>query len=227
MKSVYIVCLLNSRHWENISHDLEIRGYKGILPIIPKIKIFKNLKVGKVSYEYKPLLFEYGFLKMSSKKAYNRAFLRRLCKDIPGIKYIVKDTISIFPKKKRKRIDNAGDFDDFSKVATVSKENIERLLLIAEKNSVFNKEDIIQLSPGDYVILKNYPFEGIPALIGDISLNTKMATVHLYPDSSDILVKIPLDSILYSPYRDIEVPSDVVPINKETHQEYLLNNLTY
>jgi len=224
---VYIVCLLHPHHWENLSRDLEERGYKGIVPIVPKVKLFKNLKAGRISYEYIPLLFEYGFLKMSSKKAYDRAFLRRLCRDIPGIKYIVRDTFSMFTKKKRKRIDNSEDWDDFSKVATVTKKELQHLIDIAEKNSIFNKEDIIQLHPGDYVVLKNYPFDGIPAVIGDISLNTKMATVHLYPDSSDILVKIPLDSILYSPYRDIEVPSDVVPVNQSSTRDYELNNLTY
>lgn len=220
-KRVYAVCLLDMKYWRNIDQDLSSRGYRHVKAVIPTVSILKKVKAGKTYYEDYPLLFDYGFIKMPSRIAYDRVLLNKMRRDIPGIKCWVRDTFSIHPKKKRKRIDNAEDWDDFSKVSVVSREEIRRLKLISKENNVFNFKDIVSLPIGSYIILKGYPFEGIGAVIENISLSSRTVNVVLYPDTAMIHTCIPFDNLLYSPYSDIEVPDDKVSV----HKPVLENNI--
>lgn len=108
------------------------------------------------------------------------------------------------PKEKKARIDNPEDFDDFSKVAIVSKEEVKYYKRVSKQNRVYTSEDIINLKLGSYVVLKGYPFEGIGATILEVNLNLKLVKVALYPDSANIIVQIPMDNVFYSIYNDFD-----------------------
>lgn len=211
---VYAVFLVDSKHWRNINRDLRRKGYSNLRSIIPSVSILKKKKNGKVFYDKYPVLFEYGFMKMSTNKAYDRVFLNKLRRDIPGIKAWIRDSFSIHPKKKKKRIDNKEDWDDFSKVAIVNREDIRHLKKIALSNRVFNSNHLISIHPGDYITLRGYPFEGVGAIVEDISLADKTARVIILPDTVKMNLKISLDNLLYSPYIDMEVPEDFTSNHK-------------
>lgn len=203
-RNSYCICRLNS-NWHSVSKDITERGYRDVKAIIPTVKILKKTQAGKEVYDVVPLLFNFGFIRMSRERAFDRTFLREFAKDIPGISGWVYDTITLFPRKKRKRVDNADIFDDFSRVAQVSKRDVKHYREVAKRNSIYSSEEITSLSPGDYITLHGYPFEGLGAIIEDISLREKTVTVTIFPgERGSITVQLPFSNVLYSIYNDFE-----------------------
>ena len=99
----YCIIYLEDKYYENINSDLEKRGYDDIEAIVPTVTILKgSTSRGKSIYKKEPILFNFGFLKMSAKKAVDRNFLRLLVKRIPGIRGFLKDTTTLHPRKKKK-----------------------------------------------------------------------------------------------------------------------------
>lgn len=107
------------------------------------------------------------------------------------------------PKRKRLRVDNAEDFDDYSVVATISKEEVKKYRRMSRANKIFSVSDITRVAIGDYVVLRGYPFEGIPAVILESNLTTKMMLVKLYPEMDGSLeIEVPMENVLYSAYHE-------------------------
>lgn len=201
---VYCICRIDQKYWKKINEELESRGYKKVKAFVPAVKILKKSKAGKNIYEEVPLLFNYGFVRMKSDKAYDRPFLNKIKRDIPGILGFMKSPETMFPRKKRARIDNAEDFDDFSMVATVTKEEVKYYKERAKKNQVFSADDVVNVPVGSYVTLKGYPFEGIEATIDDVNLTTRMVTVTIYPERGSMVIQVPMDSVFYSVYQNYD-----------------------
>ena len=200
----YCVCRLDKKYWKSINEKLKDRGYKNIKALVPTVKILRKSKNGKNFYDELPLLFSYGFIKMPTEKAFNRQFLIKLKKEIPGILNWLRSTESMHPKKKKKRIDNAEDFDDFSMVATISKKEYKHYKTLSRNNQIFSADDIVNLKIGDYITLRSYPFDGIGAVVNGINLVTKMVTVTIYPENGSLAIQIPIDNVLYSIYQDYD-----------------------
>lgn len=201
---VYCICRIDAKNWQFINEDLASRGYKGIKSYIPSVKILKKSKSGKNIYQEVPLLFNYGFIKMKSNLAFDRQYLNKVRKDIPGILGWVKSLETMHPRKKKARIDNAEDFDDFSMVATIPRKELIRYKKLAKKNNIYSANDITRVNIGSYVTLRGYPFEGIEAVVEDINLNTKMVTVTIYPEKGSMLIQIPMELVFYSIYHNYD-----------------------
>lgn len=212
MNFVYCICYIDRKHYKNINVDLKKRGYKHIRAIIPEIKILKKSIKNKTYYEEVPVLFNYGFIKMPTENAYSRPFLIKLRKAIPGIHNWLKSTESMFPKKKKKRIDNAEDFDDFSMVATCTREEVKRFKDIARHNQRFSLEEMLNIQEGQYVQLKIYPYEGTEGKIISIDHEKQMVTLELYPTMGNFTVRIPIDHVIYSVYKDYDPDTFINPL---------------
>lgn len=197
---MYCICRLDRKYWHSIDKDLKSRGYKNIRIIIPTVKILKKTKDGKNYYDEVPLLFNYGFVRMTSDKAYDRQFLIKLRKSIPGISGWLRSLETMHPRKKKARIDNAEDWDDFSIVATLSRKEVKYYKRLAKKNKIYSKDDISSLHPGDYITLRGYPIDGIGAVVKEVNLSTERISLCLYPDRSSLEIQLPLDNVLYSIY---------------------------
>lgn len=170
--------------------------------IVPTISVLKKSRKGNNEYEDVPLLFNYGFIKMKSEKAFDRYYLNKLKKDIPGIMSFMK-SLDYRPKRKRLRVDNAEDFDDYSVVATITKEEVKKYRRMSKANKIFSVNDITRVAIGDYVVLRGYPFEGIPAIILESNLNTRKMLVKLYPEMDGSLeIEVPMENVLYSAYHE-------------------------
>lgn len=201
---VYCICRIDRKNWKYINQDLLSRGYNDIKAYIPTVKILKKVKGNTNVFEEIPLLFNYGFIKMRTDKAFDRQFLLKLKKEIPGIMNWLKSLETIFPKKKKARIDNYEDFDDFSIVATVSKKEYLYYKKLSKRNTIYSSNDIVNLTVGSYVILRGYPFEGISAKVLEVNLLSKKVNVALYPDRGSLEIQISFDNILYSIYNDYD-----------------------
>ena len=170
--------------------------------IIPTISVLKKSRNGNNEYEDVPLLFNYGFIRMKPEKAFDRYYLNRLKKDIPGIMSFMK-SLDYRPKRKRLRVDNAEDFDDYSVVATITKEEVKKYRRMSKANKIFSADDITRVAIGDYVVLRGYPFEGIPAILLENNLSTKTMLVKLYPEMDGSLeIEVPRENVLYSVYHE-------------------------
>lgn len=204
MKTPYVYCIfrLDRKFYKRINSDLKNRGYKNVKAIIPIISVLKKSRKGSNEYEDVPLLFNYGFIRMKPEKAFDRYYLNKLKKDIPGILSFLK-SLDYRPKRKRLRVDNAGDFDDYSVVATITREEVKKYKRMSKANKIFSADDITRVAIGDYVILRGYPFEGIPAILLENNLNTKMMLVRLYPEMDGSLeIEVPRENVLYSAYNE-------------------------
>lgn len=204
MKTPYVYCIfrLDRKFYKRINSDLKSRGYKNVKAIIPTISVLKKSRKGNNEYDDVPLLFNYGFLRMKPEKAFDRYYLNKLKRDIPGILSFLK-SLDYRPKRKRLRVDNAEDFDDYSVVATITREEVKKYKRMSKANKIFSADDITRVAIGDYVILRGYPFEGIPAILLENNLNTKMMLVRLYPEMDGSLeIEVPRENVLYSSYHE-------------------------
>lgn len=198
---VYTICRIDTKDWRNINHELVEHGYKDIKCFVPTLTMVKKTYRGqKKEVEEVPMLFNYGFIRMRSEVAYNRNFLFHLKREIPGIVSFLKSLDSMHVKKKRRRVDNAEDWDDFSKVATVTKKEFRHYMRLSGANQVFSLDEVM-VNVGDFVVMRGYPLDGMPAKVLDFNYPNKTAIVEIYPGEGSVLsMQIPLENILYSPY---------------------------
>lgn len=198
---VYTICRIDTKDWRNINHELVEHGYKDIKCFVPTLTMVKKTYRGqKKEVEEVPMLFNYGFIRMRSEVAYNRNFLFHLKREIPGIVSFLKSLNSMHIKKKRRRVDNAEDWDDFSKVATVTKKEFRHYMRLSRANQVFSLDEVM-VNVGDFVVMRGYPLDGMPAKVLDFNYPNKTAIVEIYPGEGSVLsMQIPLENILYSPY---------------------------
>ena len=233
MKTSYVYCIfrLDRKFYKRINKDLISRGYKHVKAIVPTISVLKKSRKGKNEYEDVPLLFNYGFIRMRSDKAFDRYYLNKIKRDIPGILSFMK-SLDHKPKRKRLRIDNAEDFDDYSVVATISRGEVIRYKHMAKANKIYSVDDITRIGIGDYVILRGYPFEGIPAILLESNLNTKKMLVKLYPETDGNLeIEVPMENVLYSAYHEsdeyklysTDFEKDISQIPDGSTEELLMN----
>lgn len=202
--SVWCIFYINNKAWKSINTELTKKGYVGIKALIPTVSILKKRQKGKDVHEEVPVLFSYGFMRMPLEKAYSRPFLNKLKRDIEGIQLWVKDTNSMHPKKLKKRVDNAEDFDDFSMVAIATRKEVRRFQRISKENRIYSGDEITSLKIGTYIVLRGYPFDGVDATVEDINLTTNQVTVLLYPTNGSMRVNLPLENVVYSIYHNYD-----------------------
>lgn len=225
-KYSYCIFYLETKYYKDINDRLRELGFsKGIKAIIPILKILKSTKRGKMLFEEVPILFNYGFLRIPTKMAFDRNFMNKLKRQVPGIRGWLKDNEPMFPKKKKRRIDNADDWDDFSKVATVPRKEVVRFKRLAKRNKSYSVEELMSLKIGDYIILQNYPFEGIEATIENIDYNERTVEVLMYPETGKLEIKLPFEDIFYTIYKNYD-PDKFIGEDKEFNpnqytQDYL------
>ena len=91
-KFVYCIFYLEKKYYQNTQEQLQQSGFHRLKAIIPMVKILKKTIKGKMQFVEEPVLFNYGFIKMPSEFAYDRQFLNKVKKAVPGIHHWLKDT---------------------------------------------------------------------------------------------------------------------------------------
>lgn len=204
-KFVYCIFYLEKKYYQNTQEQLQEAGFHRLKAIIPMVKILKKTIKGKMQFVEEPVLFNYGFIKMPSEFAYDRQFLNKVKKAVPGIHHWLKDTRTLHPKKKRRRIDNAEDWDDFSLVATCPRKDVRRFLKISRENQQYNLDDFVRVTPGTFVQLKGYPYEGMSAKVKKVDHNTRTIELDMVTlMGGSLILTLPFDNVIYSVYRDYD-----------------------
>lgn len=207
---VYCICRIDTKAWKHINSSLQSRGYSDIKCFVPVIHVLSKSKNKKHQYKETPMFFNYGFVKMRSNLAFDRNFIRKLSKDVDGIVNFLWSLDYMHPKKKKKRTDNLEEWDDFSKVATVSREEFHYYMKIAKANHVYNFNEVIA-NIGDTIVLRKYPFDGLLAKVIDFNFTNKTAKVEIYPGNGSILIlQLPLDNIMYTVYDNYDEDNLIV-----------------
>lgn len=208
MSNVYCVFYMERKYYQGINTELRAKGYKDCYAIIPEIKVLKKAINGKVIYDTAPILFSYGFMRMPVEKAFSRIFLNKMKKDISGIRNWLRSTETLFARKIKRRIDNIEDWDDFSKVAICTKEEVARFRRIARRSKGYSYKNH-DIKPGEYITLKVYPYEGIGAIIEKISRKEGKAVLSVYPKMGKMTLTVPLEHVMYSVYSNYD-PDEVI-----------------
>lgn len=169
----YCIFYIERKYSDRINQELKEKGYDQLKAIIPTVNVLKKTIKGKMVFEEVPVLFNYGFMRMPTEFAFSRPFLNKLKRNISGIRTWLKNTETMHQRKKKIRIDNSEDFDDFSLVATCSRKDVRRFKRMAKENKKFSVDDLMNVSIGDYIVLKGYPYEGIDATVLEVDYINK------------------------------------------------------
>jgi hypothetical protein len=200
-----------------IQSDLKLfsrHGYDGIDIIVPKVRLLKRTLYGKEEFTYKPLLFNYGFVRMPITYSYYYEVLSHLTQ--------VSKTIAgfIFRRKwdlQQERLSAAITTEDrineesgtikkpFSQclLETVSKEEVRSLNNLASNMDVYQCTN--ELSIGAFVILQGYPFSNLVAQI-ESKHNTHIK-VRLV--ETDTIVTVTKENLYYTPYLDEDTSREI------------------
>lgn len=203
-KYTYCIFYLEKKLWKKINEQINDEGYTNIKALVPTVKVLKKTLKGKMIFEEQPILFNYGFIKMPTECAFSRPFLNLMRKKIPGIHSWLKNTSHLHAKKKKARIDNAEDFDDFSIVATCTRKEVKRFLRLSRENKKYSIDDLVNLKIGDYVQLKGYPYEGQCGTIKNINYKDRFVKVEIPVLSGMMSLTLPFDNVLYSVYMNYD-----------------------
>ena len=95
-------------------------------------------------------------------------------------------------------------FDDFSIVATATRQEVRRFRRMAKLNKRFSVENLGIIKVGDYVVLRGYPFDGVDANIIDINYTSNLVKLLLYPENGKMEISLPFDNVLYSVYHNFD-----------------------
>lgn len=200
----YCIFYIERKYSHRINQELKEKGYDQLKAIIPTVNVLKKTIKGKMVFEEVPVLFNYGFMRMPTEFAFSRPFLNKLKRNISGIRTWLKNTETMHQRKKKARIDNFEDFDDFSLVATCSRKDVRRFKRMAKENKKFSVDDLMNVSIGDYIVLKGYPYEGIDATVLEVDYINKMVKMLLYPEMGRMEIWLPFDNVIYSVYQNYD-----------------------
>lgn len=200
----YCIFYIERKYYQNINKELKEKGYKKVRAIIPTINVLKKTAKGKMIFEEIPILFNYGFIRMPTELAYSRPFLNKLKRSISGIRTWLKSTETLHERKKKARIDNSEDFDDFSLVATCTRKDVKRFKRMAKEGKKYSVDDLMNVKIGDYLVLKGYPYEGIDATVLGIDHINKRVQLLLYPEMGKMEIWLPFDNVIYSVYQNYD-----------------------
>ena len=186
-KFVWVVAYINSDYLDICQEQLSrYQEYREVEPYIPTIKVLKKQFKGKEFFEEVPLLFHYGFFKIPRKFAIHALYLENMQNNISCIHGWVRD-----PLKGSSRIN----------AALATPEEISELIRATINLGAHSADDLDLLNPGDYIILKGYPWEGVECEFLGINDKTKKVRVKMIMFMQNKEMEVPFDSVFFNLYR--------------------------
>lgn len=183
----WVIAYIDNKHRDDIESSLESLGIK-FKVCIPCIRILRKRFKNKPHFSYIPLLFNYGFIKLPKSVIRSKEKLIEIKDKVPGIySWMYKQPI-----------------DGGYAVEVVTVRIVKRLNKKANDLSIFSANDLKRFKPGDYIVLKNYPFEGLEAQIKSFNSQSKKVKVNLFIMGSVREVEVDYENIFYSIYEDFD-----------------------
>lgn len=198
---IWCVAYINRTFLHTITKDLE-RFAPEVKSYIPTVRVLRKQFKNKKHFDEVPMLFNYGFFRLSYEDACNKDYLMRLKVSIQGIySWLYNNDIP--------DVDEEGKYVNTLKVGTVKIREITMLKRAALLNSVYSSDDITSVGADDYIILKGYPFDNIPAQVISVNAKRETVTVRLLPDASTLFneVEVSYSNVFYSIYSNFDDPT--------------------
>lgn len=219
---VWIIAYINRDYIETVESDLVENGFSAIKVFIPTVRVLKKQFKNKNEYEYIPLLFNYGFFNIPYVNACDPTFLRKLKDKMPVIYAWVKDPMRALRSTPRLRMDNKNAVpedeinedglkilhkpDQSTSIAMVTEDEIANLLKTSEHLSIFNDDIVDKLQEGQFLTLKGYPYDGMPAEIIKIDRAKRQVKVKLLLECVITEATVHYENIFYTVYSDFNKP---------------------
>lgn len=209
---IWCIAYINRNFINLVSEELNEYGYEDVEAYIPTVKVLKKKFKQKQEFEEVPLLFNYGFFRVSYDNACNEEYLSMLRQRITAIYGWVKDPSIIMEQKPPLKDPKGEDEDDFTlhymekvpRAAVATDQEVAEMVKSARKMNIFSEEDIDSLKKGDYIVLKGYPFDDLPAEVISVSKKRKEVRVKLLLDTAMSEVKVSFENIFYTIYSSFD-----------------------
>lgn len=205
-RTVWCIAYINRDHIHTVEEELRKYNYD-VVAYIPTVKILKKQFKGKSIFEFVPLLFNYGFFKIRYKDATNSDFLLELRNRITCLVGWVKDPTKTMSRAPRLRTDNADNISGIKAAATATDKEIARLTKESAAMSIYSAEDLSKFKKGDYIKLKGYPFDDMPAEIISINLKKREVRVSLLLEMLVKEVTVSFENVFYTIYQGLDEKS--------------------
>ncbi len=199
--STWAIALIDYTHLETLKKDLKKSGLP-IRGIVPTIKVIEKQFKGKVFLKEVPLLFNYGFFKIPLSWAKDRGHLDEIVEKIPAIYGW------LYKPHKPKKVYNMDNLSIHGGVIVESTRYLEilRLKKLCKTRSIYSGRDIKKLKPGNFIVLKGYPFDNIPVEVLSINVKKEEVKVKLLLDTIFKEVTVKFHNVLYTVYADFNDP---------------------
>lgn len=190
----WLVAYINSDHLHLVQSQLaKFQEYEEVQPFIPTVRVLKKKFKGKNHFEEVPLLFQYGFFKVPRKFAIHWRFLEGMQENISCIFGWVKDPVKII---------KGGMGDTSIPVATATPREIAKLVKASMDIGAHGAEDLHMIKPGDFIILKGYPYEGVEAEFVEVNPKKKTVKVRIIMFSQKKDVDVSYDNVFFNLYQN-------------------------
>ena len=200
---VWVTAYIDRDHLSTVEKDLITFGFSAVRVFIPTVRVLKKRFKNHNVYEYVPLLFNYGFFNIPYSNACDPSFLKRLKNKIPAIYAWVRDPIKTIKTSPNLRVDNTQGVRPLdTSIAIVNEEEIAELIKTSEHLSVFSDDIADKLKEGQFITLKGYPYEGMPAEIQKIDRAKRKIKVKLLLECVIAEATISYENIFYTVYSD-------------------------
>ena len=186
-----------------ITRDLEKFGYDEVKSYIPTVRVLRKQFKNKKHFEEVPLLFNYGFFRMPFERACDKDFLMRLKVSVQGI------YSWLYTNESGEKDEETGKFFNALQVSVVKIKEIILLKRACLLSSIYSSDDLNGISKDDYIVLKGYPFDNIPAQIISINAKREEVKVRLILNEEGLFNEVTVDysNVFYSIYSNFDDPT--------------------
>lgn len=205
--TVWLIAYIHRDYINRAEEEIKYYGHDDVEVYIPTVRVLQKKFKGKNVFEFVPLLFNYGFLKVPYHKACDPEYLIRLKTQITCIYGWVKDPAKIHSDRTHLRRDNANSPDALPSAAMATDKEVANLIESSQSMSIFNKEDMERINIGDHIKLQGYPFDNMPAEI--IEINHKKQEIKVKLDIESIMreVIVSFENVFYTVYKNFDEES--------------------
>ena len=206
---IWCIAYINRNFINHVVHELEEYGYNEVEAYIPTVKVLKKKFKNKQEFEEIPLLFNYGFFKVPYDKACNEEWLGMLRQRITAIYGWVKDCSDVIENRPGLKEAEEDEFvhnylEKVPRAAVATDKEVSEMVKSARAMNIFSQEDIDSLKKGDFIVLKGYPFDDLPAEVIRISKKRKEIKVKLLLDTAMSEVKVSFENVFYTIYSSFD-----------------------
>lgn len=200
-KLIWVIAYINRDFLSVVESELSRYGYDNVEAYIPTVRVLKKKFKGKNVFEFVPLYFNYGFFKVRYEDACNPEFLLELRSRISCIYGWVKDPSNNIKKNVSLRDGNKDSYRALPGSAFATDAEIATMLQNTENLNVYSSEELKRFNKGDYIKLKGYPFDDVPAEIVHINHHKREIKVSLLLDAIVKEVTVSFENVFYTVYQ--------------------------